>query len=66
MREGEVTDIAFGDMLCVGFDAETGESRDIAPEERRPRVMERFGSTASVASGSRAQRLAYEAHTGRR
>lgn len=66
VREGEVIDIAFGDMLCVGFDAETGESRDIAPEERA-RVMERFGSTASVASGLfEAMRIAYETHTGRR
>lgn len=50
IREGEVIDIAFGDLLCVGFDAETGESRDISPEERA-RVTERFGSAASVASG---------------
>lgn len=66
VQEGEVIDIAFGDLLCVGFDAETGESRDIAPEERA-RVMERFGSAASVASGLfEAMRIAYEVRTGRR
>lgn len=66
VQEGEVIDIAFGDMLCVGFDAETGESRDITPHERA-RVMERFGSTASVASGLfEAMRIAYEARAGRR
>lgn len=66
VREGEVVDIAFGDMLCVGFDAETGESRDIAPEERA-RVVESFGSAASAASGLfEAMRIAYEARTGRR
>lgn len=66
VQEGEVVDIAFGDLLCVGFDAETGESRDIAPEERT-RVMERFGSAASIASGLfEATRIAYEARTGRR
>lgn len=63
VQEGEVVDIAFGDMLCVGFDAETGESRDIAPGERA-RVMERFGSAASIASGLfEAMRIAYESRT---
>lgn len=66
VQEGEVIDIAFGDLLCVGFDAETGESRDIAPEERA-RVMRRFGSAASVASGLfEAMRIAYEARTRQR
>lgn len=66
VREGEVIDIAFGDMLCVGFDAETGGSRDITPDERA-RVMRRFGSAASVASGLfEAMRIAYEVRTGQR
>ncbi len=66
VREGEVIDIAFGDMLCVGLDAETGESRDIAPKERA-RVMERFGSAASVASGlHEIMRVAYDARTRQR
>ena len=51
MREGELFHIAFGDLVCVGFDAETGEDRDIAEEERR-RVMERFGGAGSIASGT--------------
>ena len=47
---GELYHIAFGDLVCVGFDPETGEDRDIAEAERR-RVMERFGSLESIASG---------------
>lgn len=37
-------------MVCVGFDPETGEDRDITPEECQ-RVMERFGNAESIASG---------------
>ncbi len=50
VRPGEFFDIVFGDMVCVGFDPETGEDRDIAPEERE-RVTERFGSRESIESG---------------
>ena len=37
-------------MVCVGFDPGTGEDRDITDEEAK-RVMDRFGSDESVASG---------------
>lgn len=50
VKPGELFDVVFGDMVCVGFDPETGEDRDIAPEERE-RVIERFGSRESIASG---------------
>lgn len=50
VREGELFHIAFGDLVCVGFDAETGEDRDIADAECA-RVMERFGAFGSIASG---------------
>lgn len=50
VEPGELYHIAYGDMVCVGFDPETGEDRDITPEECQ-RVMERFGSVESIASG---------------
>ena len=50
VRPGELYHIAFGDMVCVGFDPETGEDRDITDVECQ-RVMERFGSVESIASG---------------
>lgn len=53
VREGELYSIAFGDLVCVGFDAETGESRDISAEERE-RVLERFGGAESIESGKAA------------
>lgn len=33
VREGDLYAIVFGDMVFTGFDPETGESRDISPEE---------------------------------
>ncbi len=50
VREGELFHIVFGDLVCVGLDAETGEDRDITDAERA-RVMERFGTFGSIASG---------------
>ena len=50
VEEGELYSIVFGDMVCVGFDPETGEDRDITDAETE-RVMERFGSDESVMSG---------------
>lgn len=50
VRPDELFDIVFGDMVCVGFDPETGEDCDIAPEECE-RVTERFGSRESIESG---------------
>ena len=50
VEPGELYHIAYGDMVCVGFDPETGEDRDITTEECQ-RVMERFGSVESIASG---------------
>ena len=52
VAEGELFDIVFGDMVCVGFDAETGGSRDVTPAECA-RVVERFASPDSIASGRR-------------
>lgn len=51
VAEGELYSIVFGDMVCVGFDPETGEDRDITDEEAQ-RVVERFGSVESIESGA--------------
>ena len=29
VREGDLLEILFGDVLCVGYDPETGEDRDV-------------------------------------
>lgn len=50
VRPDELFYIVFGDMVCVGFDPETGEDRDITAEERG-RVTDRFGSRESIESG---------------
>lgn len=50
VEEGELYSIVFGDMVCVGFDPEAGEDRDITDAEAE-RVMERFGSDESIMSG---------------
>ena len=50
VEEGELYSIVFGDMVCVGFDPETGEDRDITDAEAE-RVMNRFGSDESIVSG---------------
>ncbi len=50
VKPGGLYDIVFGDMVCIGFDPETGEDRDIAAEERE-RVTKRFGSRESIESG---------------
>ena len=50
VHEGDLLDILFGDVLCVGLDPETGESRDVTDEEAQ-RVMDRFGSDESIESG---------------
>ena len=49
IHEGDLLDIAYGPMLCVGFDPDTGESRDITDDEA-DRVAERFGEE-TVGSG---------------
>lgn len=51
MREGDLYAIVFGDMVFCGLDPETGESRDISPEECE-RVRERFGGAESIDSGA--------------
>lgn len=51
IREGDVLDILFGDVVAVGFDPETGEDRDVTDEEVA-RVMERFGA-GTIGSGLR-------------
>lgn len=48
--EGKLLDIIFGDFVCVGFDPETGEDRDLTDDEIQL-IMERFGSVASIKSG---------------
>lgn len=47
---GEVLDIAFGPLVCVGFDPETGRDRDITDKEAA-RVARRFGGLDSIVSG---------------
>lgn len=50
VHEGDLLDIVFGDFVAVGFDSETGEDRDLTEGEAR-KVMERFGTAESIASG---------------
>ena len=50
VHEGDLLEILFGDILCVGFDPETGEGRDVTDEEIA-RVRERFGTLRSIDSG---------------
>ena len=50
VKRGDLLEILFGDILCVGFDPETGEDRDVTDEEIR-RVNERFGTVRSIDSG---------------
>lgn len=51
VREGDLYTIVFGDMVFCGLDPETGESRDITPEECE-RVRERFDGAESIESGA--------------
>lgn len=51
VEEAELYSIVFGDMVCVGFDLETGEDRDLTDTEAE-RVVERFGSVESIESGA--------------
>ena len=50
VRQGDCLDIVFGDFVCLGYDAETGESRDVTPEEAA-RVRAAFGGARSIGSG---------------
>ena len=50
VKRGDLLDVLYGDILCVGFDAETGEDRDITDEEVEC-VMRRFGTRRSIESG---------------
>ena len=50
VHEGDLLDIIFGDFVCIGFDPETGEDRDITDEEVA-KVKARFGTLWSVESG---------------
>ena len=50
VHEGDVLDIIYGDFVCIGFDPETGEDRDVTDEEAE-RVRERFGTLRSLDSG---------------
>ena len=50
IKRGDLLEILFGDILCVGFDPETGEDRDVTDEEWE-RVRERFGTLRSIDSG---------------
>jgi len=50
VEEGDLLDILFGDFVCVGYDPETGEDRDVT-EDEVSRVMARFGTRWSVESG---------------
>ncbi|WP_124060511.1 DUF3846 domain-containing protein [Gordonibacter sp. Marseille-P4307] len=48
---GDLYSIVFGDMVCVGFDHETGEDRGISDDEAA-RVIKRFGGSKSIQSGA--------------
>ena len=50
VKSGDLLEILFGDILCVGYDPETGEDRDVTDEEIK-RVRERFGTLRSIDSG---------------
>ena len=50
VKSGDLLDILYGDILCVGYDPETGEDRDVTDEEVA-RVRERFGTLRSLDSG---------------
>lgn len=50
IEKNTLLDIIFGDFLCVGFDEETGEDRDITDDEIDI-VMRRFGTERSIMSG---------------
>lgn len=50
VKEGDLFEILFGDVLCIGYDPETGEDRDVTDEEIK-RVRERFGTLRSIDSG---------------
>ena len=50
VKRGDLLEILFGDILCVGYDPETGEDRDVTDEETR-RVNDRFGTLRSIDSG---------------
>ena len=50
VEPGDLLDIVFGDFVCVGFDPETGEDRDISDDEMA-KVMQRFGTKRSIDSG---------------
>ena len=47
---GDLLEILFGDILCVGYDPETGEDRDVTDEEVA-RVNARFGTLWSIEGG---------------
>lgn len=50
VKRGDLLEILFGDILCVGFDPKTGCDRDVTDEEIK-RVNERFGTARSIDSG---------------
>ena len=50
VKAGDVLDVIYGDFVCIGFDAETGEDRDITDEEAQ-RVRALFGTAKSIESG---------------
>ena len=50
VKRGELLEILFGDILCIGYDPETCEDRDVTDDEIA-RVNERFGNARSIDSG---------------
>ena len=50
IKSGDLLDILYGDFVCIGFECETGEDRDITQEEAE-KVMKRFGTNESIDSG---------------
>ena len=52
IKRGDLLEILFGDIVCVGFNPDTDEERDITDEEIEA-VMTRFGTDESIGSGLR-------------
>lgn len=50
VRKGQCLDIISGDFICIGFDPETGEDRDVS-EEEIARVRDAFAGPGSIDSG---------------
>lgn len=51
IREGELYDITFGPLVCIGIEGGDGGCRSLTDAERE-RIAERFGGAESIDSGT--------------